>query len=197
MNKDSVVKIRDEILLELLPDVAFDGWCWDAVIDAARRCGIDGETVRVVFPGKMPDVLDAFADIADRKMLEAVEPEVGSVRERVASALMARYRFLVPYKEAVRQSAQFWAVPQHKMRGVKLVWRTADRIWCYAGDTATDYNRYTKRIFLSGIIISSTLFWFNINDVEESLDSLRTFIDRRIENVQKIGRIVKKVKRAS
>lgn len=198
MNKDDVTQIRDEILLAALPHVAFDGWNWEMVCRAAAEAGHKDTVVRVVFPGRIVDVLEAFADLADREMLKAlqgVNPEDLRIRDRVSTALMARYEFLAPHKEALRQSLQFWMVPTRKPRAAKLVWRTADRIWDFAGDTAQDYNRYTKRGLLSGIIVSTTLVW--LSDETENLDNTKAFLDRRIENVMQFGKVISRFKKTA
>ncbi len=198
MNKQDVTKIQDEILYEVLPHVVFDGWHWDVVLRAAADAGHSQPTTRAVFPAGLIDVLDSFADLADRKMLERLTeqtPDDMRVRDRIHAALIARYTFLQPYKDALRQSIQYWALPTRKLRAAKIVWRSADLIWNWAGDNARDYNRYTKRGLLSGILISSSLYW--VNDKSESMDSLESFIDRRIQNVMQFGKIIKKRKRAS
>ena len=195
MNKADVTKTRDKILEALLPHIPFDGWTWDAVQAGAKEAGLANDIPRAVFQGGMIDVLDAFADLADRKMFEALKdqnPEELRIRDRVRTALLVRYAFLAPHKEALRQSLSFWAFPTRKLQAAKIVWRTADRIWDWAGDTATDYNRYTKRSLLSGVIVSSTLAW--VNDTSEELSGLESFIDRRIENVMQLGKIIGRFK---
>lgn len=188
MQKQDITALRDEIILKALPNVVFDGWRWDVIEAASADAGYAPGTAQAVFPDRMCDVLDGFADLADRKMLAAlaeINPEDLRVRDRVRSALLARYDFLRPHKEALRQSVQFWMVPTRKPRAAKIIWRTADRIWEWAGDTALDYNRYTKRGLLSGIIAASTLAW--LADPHEDMAQTKAFIDRRIENVMQLG----------
>jgi len=72
------------------------------------------------------------------------------------------------------------------------VWRSADRFWAKAGDTATDYNRYTKRALLSGVIASTTLFWLTDNSEEHAASW--AFLDSRIENVLAMGKRLGKAK---
>ncbi|MCB1721057.1 MAG: COQ9 family protein [Rhodospirillales bacterium] len=192
------IQNKDKILEKVLPEVAFDGWHWSLVQRIAQEEGMSADDLRALFPGKLKDVLAAFSDLADRKMLETlqeVDPEDLRIRDRVSMALMARFEWLAQHKEALRQSLQFWMVPTRKPCGVKILWRTADRIWDWAGDTATDYNHYTKRGLLSGVIVSTTLAF--LNDETETLDNTRAFLDRRIENVMQLGKIINKVKRAS
>lgn len=199
MDTHDVTEIRDEIIMAALPHVAFDGWCTQAMIHAAADAGHKENVLRAVFPsflsGNMSDVLDGFADLADREMLQILKeknPDDLRVRDRVQTALMARYTWLSPHREALRQSLQFWMIPTRKPRAAKIVWRTADRIWDWAGDEARDYNRYTKRGLLSGVIIATTLAF--LNDDSEDLDVTKAFLDRRIGNVMQLGKIVGKVK---
>jgi ubiquinone biosynthesis protein COQ9 len=46
----------------------------------------------------------------------------------------------------------FLALPHHLPLGARLLWDSADAIWRWAGDTATDENHYSKRMILSGVL---------------------------------------------
>ncbi len=88
-------------------------------------------------------------------------------------------------REAVRAALTFLALPPRNIHLPKCVWATADKIWRAAGDTATDYNHYTKRILLSGVLSATTLYW--LNDDSAKKEKTWAFLDRRIDNVLKIG----------
>ncbi|MEP7209486.1 MAG: COQ9 family protein, partial [Alphaproteobacteria bacterium] len=47
------------------------------------------------------------------------------------------------------------------------------------GDKSTDYNWYTKRLILSGVVASTLLVWLGTDDQGE----IDAFLARRIENV--------------
>lgn len=187
--------IRDAIVTAVLPEVPFDGWTWAAVENAAVKAGYEKAMAQSVFAGGLPDVLDHFADLADRWMMERlkdIDPESLRVRDRVKTAVLARFRALYQYREATRQSNSFWVVPTRARRAGKITWRTADRIWDWAGDTATDYNHYTKRALLCGVLVSTALAW--VNDDSPGMTDTEGFLDRRIEGVMQIGKIVGKTK---
>lgn len=195
MDKNDVMKIKDEIIQAALPEVLFDGWTWETVQGAAGKAGYNEETAAAVFPGGLIDVLDGFADMADREMLKRLEmrnPQEIRVRDRIHAGVMERFFYLRPYREQLRQSLTYWAVPTRKPRALKIVWRSADRIWDWAGDTATDYNRYTKRGLLSGVLISTTLVF--TGDESENLQDTEDFLARRIKNVMQAGRLLGKIK---
>ena len=72
-------------------------------------------------------------------------------------------------------------MPLNAPRALQWGWRTADVMWRLAGDTATDYNHYTKRAML-GSIYAATLAVL-INDDSENQAETRAFVGRRIDNV--------------
>ncbi|MCD8498214.1 MAG: COQ9 family protein [Alphaproteobacteria bacterium] len=192
MNKNTL-SLRDSIISAALEDAAFDGWRWENVLASGQKVEMEEDMIRAVFPGELTDVLDGLADLADREMLRAladIDPETLKVRERVKLAVTRRLEFLNPHKEAMREALAFWALPSHSLQAGQILWRTSDRIWEWAGDTATDYNRYTKRGLLSGILASTTLVWLNEDDpaMPRTLD----FLARRIDNVVDVGRLLGK-----
>ncbi len=183
---------------ELLPAVPFDGWSMRAARTAAVGAGYDAAMADAVFPDGLADVLDCYAGWADGRMLDALDDldiKQMKVRERIRAAVMARLEVLQPHKEAERMALAYWAVPVRGVRAARILWRSADRIWSWAGDTAKDYNRYTKRGLLSGVMGSTMLVF--LDDDSEDMHITGEFLDRRIENVMQLGRILGKIKKAS
>ena len=190
-----VTSIRDDILKAALEDVVFDGWSWEVLCSAGEKAGFSKNEVRAVFPGGMIEVFDHFSDWADREMLAAlsdIDPEDLKIRERIRSAVVARFEALQAYKDAVRSSASKLLRPSYKMRVAKMGWRSASVIWDWAGDVSEDYNYYTKRAILSGILASASLVWFN--DADEDMHKTKAFLDKRIENVMQFEKFKRSVK---
>ncbi|HCQ71531.1 MAG: COQ9 family protein [Alphaproteobacteria bacterium] len=193
--KQTTSQIRADIIDAALPDIVFDGWSLSTIENAATKNGYDALTVKAAFPDGITDILDAFADLADQEMLKALAGTNADdlrVRDRIKTALIARFTYLNDHKEAVKESLKFWLNPLRKPRAAKIVWRTADHIWNWAGDTSADYNRYSKRTLLSGIIAPSTLVW--LNDHSEDMIKTSDFIDARIANVMTLGKTINKFK---
>ena len=191
------VNLRDAIINAALPHVPFDGWTIGTLEKAAADSGHSPDMVIALFPGGVKEALDSFADLADREMLKklkALSTADMRVRDRVHKAVMTRFEFLQQHREAERLALGYWALPHHAPHAAKIVWRTADHIWDWAGDTATDYNRYTKRGLLSGVLASATLAW--LNDDSADLHITDEFVSRRIENVMQLGRVLGKIKKS-
>lgn len=196
----SLEAAKRKLLARALETVAVSGWGGVNLEDISEAEGYPPEMAEAVFPAGIADMADMYSQQLDAAMLESLEktdPATLKVRERVAIAVMARYRATAKNKDVFRQTLSFWSAPNRLPRGAKILWRTADIIWQWAGDTATDYNHYTKRALLSGVITSTNLVF--INDTTRTLVDTEEFLKRRIENVLKIGSlagsIISKVKR--
>lgn len=193
---DQITILRDRIIETCLLDVAANGWHWSIVQTAAQKCGIADGTARSVFPNGTADAVAHFSNYTDRKMVKALEsvPYCAlRTRDRIRAAVLIRFEVLEPHKDIVKQSMAFWALPTHVIQGQRILWRTADLIWTWAGDSATDYTRQTKRASLSSILLGSVMVW--INDESERNMITEAFLDRRLENVMEIGRTIGTIKK--
>ena len=181
----------DELRVALAPAVAdavvFDGWSDAAVRSASQGEGVDPDVAALAYPGGAMDMIDAWIESIDLTMAEALPAErlAGmKIRERIRSLVQARLDAMAGREEALRRAMAVLAMPQNAGRALKLGWRSADRMWRLAGDTATDYNHYTKRAMLAGIY-GATLAVF-VDYESEGRAETRAFLDRRIDDVMRI-----------
>lgn len=181
-------KIRETLLLATLPHVPFDGWSNAALRAGAEDAGLSPAEALNAFPAGPGEALALFSDWADRQMLtrlDQLDLDAMKVRDKVAAGVRLRLEVLQPHKEAVRRGLSVLALPANAGQGLKSVHRTVDAIWTMAGDRATDYNYYTKRLLLAGVLSSTTLFW--LNDRSEGHAATWAFLERRIDEVLKVG----------
>lgn len=184
----SLEATRRKLLDASLAHVAFDGWSEAAIAEGARDLGLSPAEALNAFPGGPRELLRAFHEDIDRQMLarlEAADLESLRVRDRVALAVRTRLELLEPQAEAVRRGLAYLALPHNAPLASRLVWRTADAIWYAAGDTATDYNYYTKRSLLCGVYSATLLYW--LNDRSEGHAATWAFLDRRLDTVIRLG----------
>ncbi|PQM29002.1 COQ9 family protein [Sphingopyxis lindanitolerans] len=180
----------DEIRAALAPLIAegaaFDGFGNAALADAARRAGVDPDLARLAFPGGARDMVDAwFADI-DAAMAAAWPAEklaTRKIRERITTLVETRIDLLAPARESLRRALALLALPTNAPHAARLGWRAADLMWRLAGDTATDYNHYSKRAIL-GAVYGSTMAVL-LNDESEGFADTRAFLARRIDSVMR------------
>jgi ubiquinone biosynthesis protein COQ9 len=179
----------DELRAELAPRLgahaAFDGWTERAIAMAAAEIGVPADRARVAFKGAV-DMIDAWFDALDKAMLAAFPPEriaEMKVHERIRALILFRLEALTPAREALRRAFSILAMPHNALAGAGLAWRSADRIWRLAGDTATDFNHYTKRATLIGVYGATSLVF--LDDDSEGLAETRAFLDRRLDGVKR------------
>jgi ubiquinone biosynthesis protein COQ9 len=192
------MSIEDRLLLAVLPNVAFDGWTDRALAMAAEMLDMDAAAARRVFPGGAGDLVAQFSDWADRQMLVALAAQGDAfhamkVREKITLAVRTRLEILEPHKEAVRRATTVLALPSNAALAARLLYRTVDRMWDAAGDTASDINRYTKRGLLAAVQSSTTFYW--LADRSEGHEATWAFLDRRIADVLAVGRRVGRLSR--
>jgi ubiquinone biosynthesis protein COQ9 len=80
----------------------------------------------------------------------------------------------------------------HPLENIKINYRTVDEIWRLAGDTATDWNFYSKRILLSGVYTSTLLYW--LGDKSKNSESSWSFLNNRLTEVSQFGKGLGKIK---
>lgn len=178
----------DELRLALAPAIAdsavFDGWSDAALVMAAEIEGVDVDVARLAFKGGAMTMIRAWIDGVDAAMAAQWPQDKLAglkIRERIRTLVQFRLDAVAGQEEAVRRAMAIMAMPQNAVESIRLGWRSADLMWRLAGDTATDYNHYTKRTILAGLY-GATLTAF-INDDSEDKAETRAFLDRRIEGV--------------
>ena len=178
--------LRLKLALAVGENAAFDGWSAKAVETAANQLGIDPAQARLAFPKNQADMVDAYIQGVDAALTAHFTPENISalkVRERIRAMIWHRLEVMAPAREAVRTGISILALPQNIPVALKAGWRSADLMWRLAGDTATDYNHYSKRLILSGVYASTLLAW--LDDQSEGWMETSAFLDRRLAEVMR------------
>ncbi|MEH3040956.1 MAG: COQ9 family protein [Sphingomonas paucimobilis] len=184
----------DELRAALAPlvaaNAAFDGWSDKAVEAAARTFGADPDVARLAYAGGAVEMIDAWFGDIDRRMIEAVSADALAamkIRQRITALVEARLTAVAGEREALRRALAILAMPQNVARATKLGWRTVDLMWRLAGDTATDYNHYTKRAML-GAVYGATIAVF-LDDESGGHADTRAFLSRRIDGIMRFEKM--------
>ncbi|HEX8554217.1 MAG TPA: COQ9 family protein [Sphingomonas sp.] len=178
-------EVRARLAPEIAANAAFDGWGDEARDMAADALGIDRDVARLA-AGTPVDMIDAWFAHVDAQMAAALPPAelmVLKIRARITALIEARLEIMAPTREALRRALSVLALPQNLPRATRLGWRSADVMWRLAGDTATDYNHYTKRATLLAVY-ASTVTVFLDDDSDGHADT-RGFLARRIEGLMR------------
>ncbi len=134
------------------------GWSAAMTDRAARRVGLSAGERELLLPLGARDLaalLSRRHDALALETLSALDPAKMKIRERISCGVEARLEAAFQDEQALRRWAGFLALPANLPLAMRLVWESADHLWRWAGDTATDENHYSKRAILSGILIST------------------------------------------
>jgi ubiquinone biosynthesis protein COQ9 len=186
MGAESLDALRLQLAPALADAAAFDGWSEEAVRNAAEQNGVDPDAAAYAFNGGAMTMIDAWAAGVDAAMATALPAKKLAplkIREKIRTLVLFRLEVIAHQKEALRRAQAIMAMPQNVVSAVRLGWRSADAMWRLAGDTASDYNHYTKRMTL-GSIYAATLAVY-VGDTSEDHADTKAFLDRRIEGIMK------------
>ena len=189
-----LAELRPRLVAAMLPDVPFDGWTALARDAAADAQGIDRDIAAMALPDPAA-MVDAYIAHADTLMVAAMSDVSGlKVRDRIRLALRSRLEAASADREAVRLALAVLAQPQHAGLAARSLWRTADTMWRAAGDTATDFNHYSKRTILGAVYSASLLYW--LDDDSDDHEATWAFIDRRIDGIMNFEKTKASAKKA-
>jgi len=178
--------VRLKLALVVGEHAVFDGWTQKAVDSAAEQLGINPAQARLAFPKDAPHMIAAWIQGVDTAMEAHFTPEriaAMKVRDRICALIWYRLETMGPAREAARSALSILAMPQNVALAARIGWRSADLMWRIAGDTATDYNHYSKRLILLGVYASTLLAW--LDDDSEGWMEISAFLDRRLAGVMR------------
>jgi ubiquinone biosynthesis protein COQ9 len=154
MADDSEARLLDAALVH----VEALGWTDHLVVAAARDAGLTAADASLVLPEGPRDLAALLArrhDAAALAALGASDSAAMKVRDRIRAGVLARVEAAMGDERVTRRWMGFLALPPNAALGLRLLWTTADGLWRWAGDTATDENHYTKRLLLAEILLST------------------------------------------
>ena len=180
---------REALITAVLGHVPFDGWSEKALLAAADECAVEAAAVRRAFPRGAASLIQYHAARIDRCMedgLGGTEALKGmGVRQRIAAAVRLRLELEHSHREAVRAALAYCAMPQNARLSLTCLYHTVDTVWFAVGDKSTDFNFYSKRALLAGAYGATLLYW--LDDSSENYEESWAFLDRRLEDVVRVG----------
>lgn len=164
--------------LKLAPTL---GWGQALVDRAAREVGLTTAEAELLLPHGPRDLaalLSQRHNAMALAVLAALDVKALKIRQRIRAGVLAWLDAHAADGEAARRAMGFLALPSNLPLAGRLTWASADLIWRWAGDVATDENHYSKRAILCGVLASTLA-------VEESSGraAASAHLDARIDNV--------------
>ena len=180
-NLDWADLAEQRVLDAALPLAERQGWGSRLVAEAAKAAGLSPGEASLLLPNGARDLaalLSRRHDAAGLASLAEVDPKSLKMRQRIACSVEARLEASMADEPALRRWAGFLALPGNLPLALRLTWESADGLWRWAGDTATDENHYSKRAILSGILVTTLAI-----RLSSGRDAAAAHLAARIENV--------------
>ncbi len=155
---DWAMQMEARLLDAALPHVRELGWTSRLTARAAKDAGLTLAEAELLLPEGARDLAALLSyrhDEAAIAALAALDPAALKIRERIARGVQARVEAAAADEVAVRRLLGFLSLPPNLVLGARLAWESADRIWRWAGDAASDENHYSKRAILAALLGST------------------------------------------
>ncbi|MBN9319504.1 MAG: COQ9 family protein, partial [Caulobacterales bacterium] len=169
------------LLEAALPLASALGWGQELVDRAAQRIGLSKADAALLLPHGTRDLaalLSQRHNAVTATSLAALDPQGLKIRQKIRAGVLAWLDAHAADGEATRRATGFLALPPNLPLAARLTWGSADLIWRWAGDIATDENHYSKRAILSGILVSTLAI-----DQTQGRAAASEHLDARIDNV--------------
>jgi ubiquinone biosynthesis protein COQ9 len=176
---DWAATTESAVLDEALALCVHMGWTRPMTLAAGRKAGLSAGETDLLLPHGPRDLAALLSRRHDAQALAALpDPAALKIRQRIRAAVEARLEAAGSDREALRRWAGLLSLPLNLPLALRLVWESADVLWRWAGDTATDENHYSKRAILSAILVSTTAI-----DLASGREAALAYLDARIQNV--------------
>ncbi|MEW5687241.1 MAG: COQ9 family protein [Pseudomonadota bacterium] len=172
---------EQQLLDEALKLAPVHGWTSRTAKLAGQALGYSAGETELLIPHGPADLAALLSRRHDARAMAALAEVHASnlkIRERIRRAVEARLDAAAADEPATRRWAGHLALPQNLGLGARLAWESADLLWRWAGDVATDENHYSKRLILGGILQAATAV-----RIASGREAALAFVDRRIDNV--------------
>jgi len=156
------------------------GWNERLVHEAEAEIGLSRAEGELLWPKGATDLAALLIRRHDEQTLAAlakIDVRQLKIRERIHAAVEARIDAGMADEAATRACHRFMAAPSRLPLSLRLGWETADKLWRWAGDTATDENHYSKRAILA-TILATTLVARMVGGPEQARKHLSGRIDQ-------------------
>ncbi len=172
---------EQQLLDQALKLAPAEGWTERMGRLAGKACGFSAGETELLIPHGPADLAALLWRRHDRRALEIladVDPGALKIRERIRAACEARIDACAQDEAAARRCAGWLSLPQNLPLAGRLAWESADGLWRWAGDVATDENHYSKRALLAGILTGAGAV-----RMTSGRGAAMRFVDRRIADV--------------
>ena len=197
IKKNKFKNLKLKILLSAKKNVIFDGWCNNLLDKIAKDTKISVDDIYSIFPKGYRDILEYYLNEQDKNMILSISKNKLKrlkTKEKIYLIILTRLEQNKKEKDLIKRTIRTLALPKNQLLAHASLYRTVDNIWYISKDKSVDFNFYTKRLILSGMYISTLVYWLNDNSKDHN--KTKIFLKKRIDttkNISKIKNFFKKI----
>ena len=180
---------REALIAASIPFVLEHGWCEKALFETSVYLNKDPAYWGMFFPD-ISAAVEFFERSEDARMLCEMCKlgEIDGIRNKIGKALFERIVNISGGAPMLKRLEGFY-FGVRAPSAVKSIWNTADVIWLFAGDKATDFNHYSKRTLLSGVYVAVVKRMLRNGEMD-----IQRYIVDTLDKVVKFGNVKKYLK---
>lgn len=169
-------------------------WSLEALSAVVAENGYDKDDFCIAIEASPQNALRALFHAVSQDLLKVTQQPLWDdlkTTAKVKHLLMQRYQIFSDNDVLFRSIFQFLKQPAQLSLNLEIAYEALNEMWYAAGDTATDYNFYTKRALL-GFVHSQGLRVWETNP--HNTQALEQAVDRHLAQVGAIGKTIADIK---
>lgn len=182
------------ILWSIRSELGNPPWNIEELLKIVADHGFDQNQFCVDIQASPIEALRLFFQGLNEEMLKFTQQPLWKdlkTTAKIKHLLLERYRLFTQNQGLIKKIIVFLKKPTNWGQNLRIGYQTVNTMWYACGDTATDFNFYTKRALL-GFVHGSTLKVWEKNP--EDFAAIEQSLDQNLEKVLKIGKVKSKVK---
>jgi len=193
---DKDENVKEKILdaaLAVVPDLGFSQ---EAIKKGVEMAGLPKVSNGIITNGPI-DLVHHHYEKANSLLEVGMKDEIKGLEDStevkavpfLRKHCQKRLQMNVPYMKHWPQALGMMALPSNHAKSLNYGLNLVDTMWYCAGDRSLDYNWYSKRLMLLGVLKSTELVMLSDNskDFKDSWE----FLDRRFSDIRDLSGIIK------
>ena len=197
---------KEKILLSFLEIAELEGWNENSLITSFKQNEIDEKYLSIIFPNLLFSLnefhVEYFNSLAVKQISSITDFNNLRVRDKIKELIFQRFYVEKNHRIALQRLVNFYSNPKNFVQfgigfkpilfALKSCYKIADSAWYAIGDSAVDFNFYSKRFILAKIIMRC--FFTFIKD-EDDLKKTKEMIENNIEKIMIFNKFKQNFKR--
>ena len=187
---------KQKLLRQFLESLLFEGWTESNLKNSAAELKFPEGYLNVLFSGGLAEFTLYFANLVEeeykKRAVEVVSADA-KLKQKATGLMMLKLRLyqekLITH-EGFKKFISYFFNPANMLSGLMGVYNFADDSWHLLSDKSTDFSFYTKRLSFGAIYAKAAIY--ALNDESENLENTEKFIERRIDELMKFGKLKQK-----